>query len=202
MWPLSQIEFILASASPRRETLLQSIGLTFTIRPSQIVESRMAEESPLIFSQRMALEKARSVANKARAENDYRPVLGADTIVCIDEILLGKPQDRPDAKRMIHLLSGRTHTVYTAFSIIAADGTEVKNVVGSEVLFKKLMPLEIDAYLDSGEWMDKAGGYAIQDRAAYFIRAIHGSYTCVVGLPLCEVVEGLELAWRNHSLKK
>jgi len=185
-------QFILASASPRRKELLESVGLSFIIDPSNADETSLPEESPLDYVRRIAAEKAREVANRHHSNGDQRPVFAADTFVVVDRDIIGKPRDRAAAKRMLQLLSNRVHQVFTGFCIIGPQGDEKQGAVSTDVRFKALHPQEIQAYLLTNEWHDKAGAYAVQGRAAYMVKEISGSYTNVVGLPLCEVIEALQ----------
>lgn len=181
---------ILASASPRRRMLLELIGLKFETIPSDVDETLSLGEDPSPFAMRMAVHKAEAVAASVGALNSSTVVLGADTIVVVDRSIWGKPADREDARRMLEQLSGRTHIVTTGYCLVGA-GRQKSGTVSTEVVFKSLDSHEISAYLDEGEWHDKAGAYAVQGRGAFMVRAITGSYTNVVGLPLCEVVEAL-----------
>lgn len=182
---------VLASSSLRRRDLLRSAGLRFDVCVSDVAEEAYPGEAPAAFAERMAMEKARQVARQRRAAGDDRLVLGADTLVVIDGEILGKPVDRDAARAMLQRMSGRTHTVITAFCIIDAAGQELVDQVATEVTFNELQEAEIERYLDHAHWQDKAGAYAVQEHAAYMVRCIHGSYTNVVGLPLCETVEAL-----------
>ena len=183
--------FILASSSPRRRRLLDSAGLTFDVIPASVPEDPGADETPAAYVRRLAAEKAAEVARRQRAQGDSRPVLAADTTVVLDGEPLGKPADRNRAREMLVRLSGRTHLVITGVCLLDEDGGEHGQVVTTEVEFKELSAAEIEAYLDAGEWRDKAGSYGIQGRAAVMVRSVYGSYTNVVGLPLCEAVEAL-----------
>ena len=169
---------VLASASPRRHELLLAADIDHIVRAAAVPEEHRAGESPLSFVQRLAEEKARAVS---RASGDI--VLGADTIVCIDDHVLGKPIDDDDARRMLRLLSGRDHWVYTGICILA-DGQTIKDVAGTRVSFDPMRENEIEEYTRSGEPRDKAGAYAIQGRASKFVRSIQGCYQNVVGLPV------------------
>jgi septum formation protein len=186
--------FILASSSPRRRDLLASAGLRFEVQASDLPEDPRTDESPPAYAARMAREKAWDIARRRRVQGDRRPVLGADTIVVKDGQVLGKPESRDQARTMLARLSGARHQVITAFCVVCADATEDQDAITTEVRFKELAPAEIEAYLDTGEWCDKAGSYAVQGHAAYIVRSLAGSYTNVVGLPLCEAVEALERA--------
>ena len=179
---------VLASASPRRLELLSSAGIEFDVEPSNIAEEPLLGEPAVDFAVRLAREKALDVANK----REGRFFIGADTIVvCADEIM-GKPKDEADAERMLKKLSGIHHEVVTGFAVYdkVRDGL-LAEAVTTRVYFKELRSEEISAYIATGCPMDKAGAYAIQGGAAHMVRKIDGSYTNVVGLPLCEVVETL-----------
>lgn len=179
---------VLASASPRRAELLASAGIRFTVVPSTLAESVRPTEAPADAVRRLAREKARDVARRAEG----RFFLGADTVVVLERRVLGKPRDREDAEAMLARLSGRVHEVMTGFEVYDKEaGRAIGGVVTTRVEFKPLLPDEIRAYVATGCALDKAGAYAIQGRAAYMIRRVEGSYTNVVGLPLCEVVEAL-----------
>jgi septum formation protein len=186
-----EISFILASASPRRKALLRSAGLSFLVEPNEVDESRLPGEAPFQYVQRMAEIKARAAARRLDPQASSMPILAADTIVVVGGDVLGKPADVVEARRMLERLSGRVHQVITGFCLLFPDGSAMQQEVTTDVRFKALYEEEIQAYLLGCEWQDKAGGYAIQGRAAYMIEGISGSYTNVVGLPLCEVVETL-----------
>lgn len=180
---------ILASASPRRKELLRSAGLKFKIIASDIDESYIAGESPQNHVRRLSRAKAAAVAN----QHPKVLVLGADTIVVIDDLILGKPKNKKQAQEMMQRLSDRRHTVFTGFTITrVSSGLSKTRVVRSDVRFKKITPEEMNWYVNCSEPYDKAGGYAVQGLGAYFIKAIHGSYTNVIGLPLCETLEELQ----------
>jgi septum formation protein len=188
---------ILASASPRRIELLTLLGLAFEVIPSGIDEGFQRGETPREHALRLSEEKALSVAR--RHPDSW--VLGADTIVIIDREVLGKPGSPADAREMLEKLSGREHEVFTGFSI-AGRGARVlcRQVVESTVLFREIAADEMLWYIGSEEPYDKAGAYAVQGKGAFFIREIRGSYTNVMGLPLCEVVDALRgLAAINFS---
>ncbi|CAG0982385.1 dTTP/UTP pyrophosphatase [Geobacteraceae bacterium] len=179
---------VLASASPRRLELLASAGVEFDVFASDIPEEPIPGEGPADFSVRLAKDKA--VATAARVEGRW--FIGADTIVVCAGEIMGKPVDETDATRMLKKLSGVPHEVITGYAIYdkERDGLLCKAVV-TKVFFKGLRDDEISAYVATGCPMDKAGAYAIQGGAAYMVERIDGSYTNVVGLPLCEVVEDL-----------
>ena len=181
--------FILASASPRRQELLRSVGLKFKTVPAHVNENYLAGESPRQHVKRLSSDKAMVIAGKYPESW----VLGADTIVVIDGLILGKPKNKTKARDMLQNLSGREHKVFTGFTIahVAAAIYQTK-VIQSAVRFKTISPKEMDWYVSCDEPYDKAGGYAVQGRGAYFIKSIRGSYTNVIGLPLCEVLEELK----------
>ncbi len=177
---------VLASQSPRRRELLASLGLSFEVVPARIEEPAPSGERPEAYVLALARAKAREVAARVGKE---KVVLAADTVVyCAGEIL-GKPGGPEEARRMLRLLSGRAHQVFTAYVIRA--GEETGRVVETRVYFKGLSPAEIEAYLATAEPWDKAGAYAIQGMASYMVKRVEGSVTNVIGLPLSEVVEDL-----------
>lgn len=179
---------VLASASPRRVELLQSAGISVSVRPSGIDEDLLPNETPESHAMHLARDKARDVAKLGNG----RFFIGADTIVVSGKEIMGKPQDAADAERMLRALSGSVHQVITGFAVIdAVSNAEITAAVKTLVYFKELRDDEIHSYIASGCPFDKAGAYAIQGDAAHMIRKIEGSYTNVVGLPLCEVVEAL-----------
>lgn len=178
------MKLILASASPRRAELLRAAGVEFDVIPADIDETMDAEEWPDGYVRRVAQAKADVVRPRAAG----RPVLSADTIVLIDNQVLGKPVDASDAKRMLRLLSGREHTVITAVHLVSESKSET-SVERTVVEFAPLSDAEIDWYVASGEPMDKAGGYAIQGLASRFVTRIQGSYSNVVGLPVAPVYQ-------------
>lgn len=174
---------ILASASPRRRELLTQAGVCFAVDPADIDESRHPGETPGDYVQRLAVEKARVVAQRHPAAT----VLGADTTVVLDGDTLNKPCDAADAARMLGALSGRTHQVLTGVAVVR-DGHETVRLESTDVTFRTLGEQELQAYIASGEPMDKAGAYGIQGYAARWIPRIEGDYYNVVGLPLALVV--------------
>ena len=176
---------VLASASPRRRELLLQIGVTPSeIDPADIDETPKPRETPASYARRIALAKARPVA--ARHPGAF--ILAADTVVACGRRLLPKADDAATARRCLLLLSGRRHRVIGGIAVIAPNGRENLRVVTTQVSFKRLSPQEIEAYIASGEWQDKAGGYGIQGRAAALIPWIGGSYSNVVGLSLSDCV--------------
>jgi septum formation protein len=173
---------ILASASPRRSELLRNAGIAFDIEPANIHERPLPGEGPVNYAQRLARDKALAVL--ARRPNDV--VLGADTVVVIDEHLLEKPRDAADAARMLRLLSGREHQVITGVCL-AATGFERTEAEITKVSFSRMSEQEIAAYIATGEPMDKAGAYGIQGVASRSVERIEGCYFNVVGLPVAHV---------------
>jgi septum formation protein len=176
---------VLASASPRRLELLRQVGIEpATVAPAAIDEAPRARELPAHYARRMAREKAETTA----ANHADAFVLGADTVVALGRRILPKAEDEAAARACLERLSGRRHRVLGGLVVIAPDGRRAERLVATAVTFKRLEPREIAAYLASGEWRGKAGGYAIQGRAAAFIPRINGSYANVVGLALTETL--------------
>lgn len=180
-------ELFLASASPRRRELLLQIAVPCVTQIASIDETPLPDERPKAYVERLAREKARAGLQALGRAADA-VVLGADTAVVLDGQILGKPQDFDDFYRMLRGLSGRSHQVMTAVAL-ASPAREAAQVVCSEVTFRALSDAEIAAYWASGEPCDKAGGYGIQGLAAVFVSRIEGSYSAVVGLPLCETAQ-------------
>ena len=186
----------LASQSPRRAALLQQIGVGFEVVPAAIDETPLAGERAADYVLRLAREKARASCNQLVERKDFWPVLAADTAVVVDGEILGKPAGREQGLAMLEKLSGRSHDVLTAIALIDRRQPGCHSIeqrlVSTEVTFRAVSPQEISAYWQSGEPVDKAGGYAIQGLAAVFIAAVKGSYSAVVGLPLLETHELLK----------
>jgi septum formation protein len=179
---------ILASASPRRGELLASAGIVVEAVSSRIPEDFLPGETAQDHVRRLAEAKARAVAER----REDRFFIGADTVVVCGDEVMGKPRDRRDAERMLRKLSGRPHEVITGYAVYDAIEDRVRvGAATTRVYFKALEAAEIAAYVASGCPLDKAGAYGIQGRAAYMIARIEGSYTNVVGLPLCETVDAL-----------
>ncbi|MEY3652173.1 MAG: hypothetical protein RL739_343 [Pseudomonadota bacterium] len=193
----------LASQSPRRQALLGQMGQHFELLlpdPSEDVESleaTQAGESPRDYVQRVTALKLASALNRWRLRGlSLAPILCADTTVALGDAILGKPQNRRQARDMLSALSGKTHVVFTA--IAAGTPTEMRHALSvSKVRFAAWSPGEIEAYLDSGEWDGKAGAYAIQGRAASHIAHIEGSYSGIMGLPVHETAELLKPPWKG-----
>lgn len=183
----------LASASPRRKELLQQIGINFIVDKCDIDESVLDNELPEQYVVRMASEKAKLVYDRRKRSNkSILPVLGADTAVVVNSIILGKPANKAEVFSMLTRLSGNTHEVLTAISLVLENEKEVRTLTTSRVTFKELNKEEIASYVAAGEANDKAGGYGIQGKAAVFISRLEGSYSAVVGLPLFELSELLK----------
>lgn len=179
----------LASRSPRRRALLDQVGLRYAWLAAEVDETPRAGETPTGFTARLAATKARAGGRFAAAQGwPGRPVLGADTCVSVDGNMLGKPRDRDHARTMLNSLSNRSHDVYTAIALLDGDRCYTARSA-SRVTFKRLSSAEIDRYWQTGEPRDKAGGYAIQGKAAAFVASLQGSYSGVVGLPLFELRE-------------
>ncbi len=179
-------KLILASTSPRRAELLKSADLIFDVLRPNADEKLHAGETPVDYAVRTAREKAESITTQPGAV-----ILGADTVVAIEGHILGKPADGDDAKAMLRLLSGKMHEVITGVCLRSTEKTVCFHAA-TAVLFRNLSEEEIAAYVATGDPLDKAGAYAIQNGAAGMVRRIDGSYSNVVGLPLCEVIEALE----------
>ncbi len=182
---------ILASASPRRRELLGAVGVPFRVIPSRVDEDCLPGEDPRRFARRAARDKGAEVASRHPGAH----VLSADTIVVVGGVLLGKPRDRGDGRRMLALLSGREHLVHTAVCLLRErDGYRDETVVTTRVVFRRLSGAEIAGYLRTGESDDKAGAYAAQGAGTLLIERIAGSYTNVVGLPMTQVLSMLKRA--------
>ena len=179
---------ILASSSPRRRYLLEQAGLKFTVIPSTVDESSVPADTPEDHVRLLAEAKAKEISESYPESW----VIGADTLVLIDGNMLGKPDSAARARQMLETLSGKTHRVLTSFCVCCkSNGRTFLETVESRVLFKSLSNGEIDWYIRTGEPFDKAGGYAVQGLGSFFVKRIEGSYTNVVGLPICEVMEYL-----------
>lgn len=184
---------LLASASPRRAELLARSGFAFEVVPSGADESIPQGLGPQAVAATIAHRKADAVISaRSGPHRGDEVVLAADTIVVLGSEILGKPADLADGARMLRMLGGRTHAVVTGFALARGDGSAgMSNAVETAVQFKPVTEEEIAAYLSTGEPMDKAGAYAIQGIGGFLVRAIHGSYSNVVGLPLVEVIDAL-----------
>jgi septum formation protein len=181
-------DLVLASASPRRRELLEQLGLVLEIMPANVDETPRLGERPSDYVRRVAAAKGDAVAGTGAPE---LPVVAADTIVIVDQQILGQPTDEADARRMLLALAGRRHDVTTAYRI-SFGGRILERAVTTTVSFRSLQPAEIDAYLACGEWRGKAGGYAVQGRAGAFVTELRGSHTNVIGLPVAELLADLQ----------
>ncbi|MEA3362958.1 MAG: Maf family protein [Thermodesulfobacteriota bacterium] len=179
-------QLILASASPRRRELLQQIGLKFQVIPSRVEEHVLDGETPEEHVVRLSLDKATEVANRKNIAGRW--FIGSDTIVLCDGQILGKPEDEDEAAMMLKKLSGREHRVLSGYAVIdRLTGEQRTEAVSTKVWFRQLTEAEITGYIATGEPADKAGAYAIQGLGICFVARIEGSYTNVVGLPLCKL---------------
>lgn len=185
----SMKKIILASASPRRRELLEKIGLKFEAEPSALEERVLATSDPHKLAIENSLAKARAIAAKHR----NAIIIAADTFGVFRGKIIGKPHTPAEARKMLQTLSGKSHLVITGFTIIDIEsGKTVSRSVETKVYFRKLTPEEIDAYIATGEPLDKAGAYAIQGLGAVVIDRIEGDYYNVIGLPLCALAEELK----------
>ena len=195
-----KLKLALASASPRRHELLRQIGVTpDSVAPTDIDETPRADELPRLHALRLAQEKARA----AQSAPDTL-ILAADTVVGVGRRILPKTETEDQARFRLELMSGRAHRVFTAVALRRPDGALAHRLVEARLRFKRLSAEEIDAYIQSGEWRGKAGGYAVQGRAGAFVIELQGSYSAVVGLPLYETAALLEGAgyrvWTRPSV--
>lgn len=179
--------FVLASKSPRRKELLKNIGIDAEIMPANIDEDLLTGLSPEKMVTELSMLKAMDVA-RSFGKNTF--VIGADTVVCVDGEVFGKPENDAEAKAMLKKLSGRSHDVYTGYCVVnCEDGTSVAKYEKTAVYFRNLSEEEIDCYIQTREPMDKAGAYGIQQRGSKFVEKIEGDYFNVVGLPVCALVK-------------
>jgi septum formation protein len=187
---MSDPDVILASASPRRRELLERLGLVLRIEAADVDEAPHADEAPRAYTARVAADKCETVWARLGGDLPQVPVLAADTTVVAQGAIFGKPADEAEAAAMLERLAGRRHEVITAYRIRRGEQT-TERVVSTAVSFRLIAPEEIQAYVASGEWRGKAGGYAIQGIAAVFATELRGSLTNVIGLPLAEVLADL-----------
>lgn len=183
---------ILASGSPRRLDLLAQAGITpDKLLPMDLDETPKRAEHPRSLARRLAQEKAEAAFQHVRSDPAWAGsyILAADTVVAVGRRILGKPEYLEEASSSLHLLSGRSHWVYTGVCVITPQSTTRVKVVETKVRFKRLSSIELKSYLASGDWRGKAGGYGIQGFAGTFIQKLSGSYSAVVGLPLLETVQ-------------
>lgn len=179
---------VLASESTRRVDILRTLGISFSIIPPDIDETRRRDETPREFVQRISYEKARKVGNHF----PDKWVIAADTIVVLKGKVLGKPANERDAFNMLRTLSGKWHKVITGYCVLnLLKNVVYRDIVETKVFVRDMTDDEIIKYIKTSEPMDKAGSYAVQGRGGYMVKEIKGSYTNVVGLPICEVAEAL-----------
>jgi septum formation protein len=182
------MDLILASASPRRAELLRQIGLGFQITPSTFQEETLQENDPARLVMELALHKAKQVAGSTSSGTSSL-VIGADTVVFLEDRILGKPSGPEEAIQMLAQLNGKTHQVFTGIALIQVPGTKQRvDYEMTQVKFRSLSMKEIEAYVSTGEPLDKAGAYGIQGKGAVLVEAIHGCYFNVVGLPIVKLV--------------
>lgn len=183
---------VLASASPRRREILERLGLTFEVRPSDVDETLLPDEAPALYVARLAERKARAVSPRA---GEPLAVLGSDTTVVLGGEVLNKPLDEHESERMLRALRGREHAVYTGVALVLQPEASARVItVTTRVRFRAFSDATLHAYVASREGMDKAGSYGIQDLGAALVSEVHGSYSNVVGLPAAETIELLEQA--------
>lgn len=190
------VRLVLASGSPRRKALLESLGARPEIVPGNLDEHTELRD-PSRVVEFLSLEKARAVAADLPADKHPCVVLGADTIVVLGERILGKPDTRKDAYDMLMTLSGKQHQVYTGVSLVDSSGVSESLVCVSNVYFRTLHPQEVECYVATDEPMDKAGAYALQGIAAAFVEKVEGCYTNIIGLPLPDTISLL----RRHGVR-
>lgn len=204
-----RVKLVLASASPRRLALLEQAGITpDLLNPVDLDETQRKRETPRALSLRLAEEKAKAAraAPLVKALEGPVYILAADTVVAVGRRVIGKPETVDEAAAALELLSGRSHHVYTSICLITPQGGARKRMVDTKVRFKRLTREDVDCYLISDEWRGKAGGYAIQGLAEAFVRALNGSHSGVVGLPVYETIAMLQgngfpvyFAWMNAT---
>ncbi|MCS7195246.1 MAG: Maf family protein [Meiothermus sp.] len=183
--PMNLPTLVLASQSPRRAELLRRLGLPFEMVPAHLDEGRLSHLPPAAMARALAVEKARAVQRPGRW------VLAADTVVALGQEALGKPRDTAENRAFLRRLSGRTHTVHTGFALLRPDGHLHNEVVEAQVTFRTIGEWELDWYLQSGEGLDKAGGYGAQGLGMVFIESIQGDFYTVMGLPVSRVWQRL-----------
>lgn len=184
-------DIVLASASPRRRELLNQVGISVQVVPSNAKESLLPDETPQAHVVRLSCDKAMEVAS--RPGQPGRWFIGGDTVVVSDGEILGKPVDAAEAEGMLQRLSGRSHRVISGYAVYDRQTSRtISAAITTKVFFKDLTSQEIEGYIASREPFDKAGSYAIQGIGSFMVPRIEGSYTNVVGLPLCEVIAALE----------
>ncbi len=187
-------KIILASNSPRRKEILKSLNFAFTVQAPEFDEESVKEANPLELCRKIAFGKGQSVFKKFEKQADDAIIISADTLVFCDDKIFGKPKDEKDARNMLKSLSGQKHSVITAiFCMNLATKEFLEAQVRTYVYFKDMSPAEIDFYLSTNEWKGVAGAYRIQEKGAFFIKKIEGSYSNIVGLPIHDLYELLRL---------
>ena len=187
----------LASRSPRRAALLRQMGFRFRVLFREISEGTADLEDPVEKVKELSQRKAEAVLD----EIERGLIVGADTVVVLGSAIFGKPIDKEDAKRMLNALSGRTHEVFTGFTLMEVGGRMVSDVERTSVTFRRLESWEVDSYVETGAPFDKAGAYGIQDRSGLFVERIEGCFYNVVGFPLTKFYEGLKQFWNAETLR-
>jgi septum formation protein len=187
----------LASRSPRRAALLRQMGFRFRVLFKEISERTADLEDPVEKVKELSKRKAEAVLSKV----GEGLIVGADTVVVLDGTVFGKPVDKEEAKRMLSTLSGRTHEVFTGFTLMEVGGRRVTDVERTSVTFRRLESWEVDAYVETGAPLDKAGAYGIQDRSGLFVDRIEGCFYNVVGFPLTKFYEGLKRFWDAETVR-
>lgn len=187
----------LASRSPRRAALLRQMGFRFRVLFKEISEGTADLEDPVEKVKELSQRKAEAVLD----EIERGLIVGADTVVVLGSAIFGKPIDKEDAKRMLNALSGRTHEVFTGFTLMEVGGRMVSDVERTSVTFRRLKSWEVDSYVETGAPLDKAGAYGIQDRSGLFVERIEGCFYNVVGFPLTKFYEGLKQFWNAETLR-
>lgn len=194
------LRVILASQSPRRSDLLHLVRIDHEVRPANVDETLARGEAPRVYAERLAREKARAIAS----DQPDAVVIGADTIVVVDNDVLGKPHDAREAVAMLTRLSGRTHVVDTAVAVVR-DGAVVSGIEEVSVTFRELSAVQIERYVETGEPLDKAGAYGIQGYGATIVQRVDGDYFAVMGLPLgllVTLLRGVGVVYDFGSLRE
>jgi septum formation protein len=192
------VPLILASRSPRRADLLKRMGFSFQVIPGEVVEGLDETLRPEEQVIRLSSRKAEAVLSRFK----QGIVIGADTIVVLEDQVIGKPLNNLDARRMLLALSGKTHKVYTGFTLIQIGGRRFSDVEETSVQFRDLKQWEIDAYIETGGPLDKAGGYGIQDQSGLFVERIEGCFYNVVGFPLTKFYQGLKSLLDSETIRR
>ena len=190
-------DIILASKSPRRFELLSMLGYNVKTIVSDVDEEKITADTPEQLASRLAHEKALAVANEI-GKTDL-PIVAADTLVEINGVILGKPKDEADAKKMLNMLSGKAHSVHTGISVMF-NGNEINLTDSARVYFREINEEELDAYVRSGDPFDKAGAYGIQGKAGAFVEKIEGDFYSIMGLPICAVTKALKELKKDSNI--